>query len=199
MATNENKAVTAYIDGCEPEVQNRLATLRDVILSTLPDQTEETTAWGMPTYRYKNKNRIHFATFKHHVGLFVGADVIERLGNKLKGYTTTKAVIHLTNDKPLPVQLIKAAVKKSLETDGIDSTPKKRVKQTMPEFVESELKARGLTKAYDARPPYQRNDYLSWISSAKQEATQQRRLEQMLVELEAGDKYMGMDYRIKSS
>jgi uncharacterized protein YdeI (YjbR/CyaY-like superfamily) len=62
----------------------------------------------------------------------------------------------------------------------------------MPELVRKALGAGGLRAAYDARPPYQRNDYLGWINRAKKMETKLRRLQQMLDELEAGDRYMRM-------
>ncbi len=49
--------------------------------------------------------------------------------------------------------------------------------------------------AYQARPPYQRNDYVGWITRAKRDDTRSRRLEQMLTELEAGNRYMKMRWR----
>ena len=67
--------------------------------------------------------------------------------------------------------------------------------QSMPSFVRKALAARGLTRAYKARPAYQRNDYLSRIKRAKIPATREKRLTQMLDELERGGKYMNMDYR----
>ena len=67
----------------------------------------------------------------------------------------------------------------------------------MPEFVLEALLARGLMDAYEARPPYQQNDYIGWITRAKRDETKQKRLTQMLDELESGDKYMKMDYRSK--
>ena len=45
---------------------------------------------------------------------------------------------------------------------------------------------------YEARPFYQRNDYLAWIARAKREETRERRLAQMLDELEQGGVYMKM-------
>jgi uncharacterized protein YdeI (YjbR/CyaY-like superfamily) len=62
----------------------------------------------------------------------------------------------------------------------------------MPGFVRSALAERGLLAAYRARPPYQQNDYLGWISRAKLEATRRRRLDRMLEELEGGELYMNM-------
>jgi uncharacterized protein YdeI (YjbR/CyaY-like superfamily) len=73
----------------------------------------------------------------------------------------------------------------------------RRPRYAMPAYVRSALEERGLMDAYDARPPYQRNDYLWWITTAKREETKQKRLRQMLDELEAGDVYMKMDWRPK--
>ncbi|WP_417057059.1 YdeI/OmpD-associated family protein [Enorma massiliensis] len=44
------------------------------------------------------------------------------------------------------------------------------------------------------RPPYQRNDYISWIERPKREATRQAHLAQMLDELRAGNRYKGMPW-----
>jgi len=64
----------------------------------------------------------------------------------------------------------------------------------MPDDVQQELEGRGLIGAYEQRPFYQRNDYLSWISRAKKIDTRRKRIEQMLEELEEGGVYMGMDH-----
>ena len=72
-----------------------------------------------------------------------------------------------------------------------------RERYPMPDFIRAALAERELTAAYDARPPYQRNDYIGWITRAKLPATQQKRLEQMLDELKRGDAYMKMAYRAK--
>ena len=69
-----------------------------------------------------------------------------------------------------------------------------RPRQAMPDFVRDALDARGLRASYDARPPYQRNDYLLWISKVKREETRLKHLAQMLDELEAGGVYMGMTW-----
>lgn len=66
--------------------------------------------------------------------------------------------------------------------------------QPMPDFVRDALKARGLIKKYEERPAYQRNDYLLWIDTAKLEPTKQKRLNQMLDELESGGVYMKMTW-----
>ena len=70
----------------------------------------------------------------------------------------------------------------------------RRARNPMPDDVRDALISRGLKDAYDARPAYQRNDYLGWIGRAKRPDTRERRLLQMLDELERGDVYMNMDW-----
>ena len=64
----------------------------------------------------------------------------------------------------------------------------------MPGAVREALESRNLMGAYDARPPYQRNDYIGWITRARRPETQQKRLDIMLKELESGSGYMGLPY-----
>jgi len=66
--------------------------------------------------------------------------------------------------------------------------------QPMPDDILVLLEQRGLLERYNERPPYQRNDYLGWIGRAVRPDTRQKRINQMLDELDAGGKYMGMDH-----
>ena len=70
-----------------------------------------------------------------------------------------------------------------------------RPRHPMPESVREALLGRGLMNAYRERPAYQQNDYIGWITRAKRPATRERRLAQMLDELEQGDVYMKMEWR----
>jgi|GEM_PF-1321025 len=70
----------------------------------------------------------------------------------------------------------------------------KRERHPMPDFMRDALTAKSLMQAYDERPPYQRNDYIGWITKAKLPETQQKRLAQMLQELEQGGVYMKMEH-----
>lgn len=75
----------------------------------------------------------------------------------------------------------------------------RRDRHTIPDFVMEALDRSKLFDAYEGRPPYQRNDYIGWISSAKRIETQRARLAQMLDELRRGDVYMKMPYKRRSS
>ncbi len=65
----------------------------------------------------------------------------------------------------------------------------------MPENIREALLRRDVMDAYLSRPDYQQNDYIGWITRAKRESTQEKRLNQMLDELEHGGLYMRMKWR----
>lgn len=70
----------------------------------------------------------------------------------------------------------------------------KRERYPMPDFFRNAITDNNLMEVYESRPPYQRNDYIGWITRAKLEETRQKRLQQMLDELRQGDLYMKMKY-----
>ena len=64
----------------------------------------------------------------------------------------------------------------------------------MPKKVKQALVKMGLWDSYQARPPFQRNDYVGWIARAKLDATKEKRTQQMFEELRQGDRYMNMKW-----
>jgi len=64
----------------------------------------------------------------------------------------------------------------------------------MPSDIKQALTQHGLMDAYQSRPAYQQNDYLGWIARAKRPHTRDKRLRQMLAELEQGGIYMNMPH-----
>jgi len=72
-----------------------------------------------------------------------------------------------------------------------------RPRYEMPDFIQTALHKRKLMDAYLERPPYQRNDYIGWITRARLTATRQKRLKQMLDELTKGNVYMKMKWNAK--
>ena len=70
-----------------------------------------------------------------------------------------------------------------------------RPRHEMPDFIHDALQKHGLMEAYLARPPYQRNDYIGWITRVRLTPTRKKRLNQMLDELKKGDVYMKMQWQ----
>jgi uncharacterized protein YdeI (YjbR/CyaY-like superfamily) len=64
----------------------------------------------------------------------------------------------------------------------------------MPDDVKQALAQRGVMDDYLGRPDYQQNDYIGWITRAKRDETRQKRIQQMLDELEKGGVYMKMKH-----
>ncbi len=65
----------------------------------------------------------------------------------------------------------------------------------MPAFLRTAVQEAGLSREYQLRPAYQRNDYIGWITRGKLAQTRARRLQQMLDELRKGDVYMNMRWK----
>lgn len=70
----------------------------------------------------------------------------------------------------------------------------KRALHKMPDYVSQALKEYKLVEKYNSRPAYQKNDYIWRIIRAKREETRQKRLNQMIDELQKWDAYMKMSY-----
>ncbi len=78
---------------------------------------------------------------------------------------------------------------------SVDTSRMTREIHPVPDDVAALLRERQLIEAYKGRPAYQQNDYIGWIGRAKRPETRQKRIEQMLEELEAGGVYMRMKWR----
>jgi uncharacterized protein YdeI (YjbR/CyaY-like superfamily) len=63
--------------------------------------------------------------------------------------------------------------------------------QPMPGNVKGALAKKKLTDAYEARPQYQQQEYLKWIAAAAGPAAKQKRIDQMVEELEKGGVFKG--------
>ena len=74
-----------------------------------------------------------------------------------------------------------------------------RPRYPMPDFIRDVLEARSLMDAYRSRPAYQQNDYIGSlrVTRARLESTRQKRMNQMLGELERGGVYMRMKWHPK--
>lgn len=79
----------------------------------------------------------------------------------------------------------------------MDFSKLKREIYPMPQDVEDILNSENLMETYRSRPPYQQNDYIGWIISAKKIETRNKRIRQMIFELHDGHLYMGMKHHTK--
>jgi len=197
------ETIDRYISEQSEEVQLILNKIRDTIRAAAPEATEKM-SWQMPTF-WQGENLIHFAAFKKHISIFPGGEATTVFADKLTGYKTAKGTIQLPLSKPIPYDLIEEithwrvdAVKgENKNNQDMDASKMTRRVYDLPDYVTAALDESGLWERYRARPPYQRNDYIGWITRGKREETRQKRLTQMLEELQSGDAYMGRGYNAK--
>ena len=98
------KTIDACIEIQEEAVQEKLKEVRQIIRAAIPE-AEERIAWSMPTY-WKEKNIIHFAASKRHIGLYPGEEAVRVFAEDLKDYDTDKGTIRIPYDKETPKELI---------------------------------------------------------------------------------------------
>ncbi|HEY1074288.1 MAG TPA: YdeI/OmpD-associated family protein [Patescibacteria group bacterium] len=72
-----------------------------------------------------------------------------------------------------------------------------RPRYPLPDDIQQRLTDQGLMDKYRERPEYQQNDYIGWITRAKQDSTREKRLNQMIEELRGGTEYMKMKWHPK--
>ena len=198
--------IAEYIAGQRLEIQPLLGKLYQAIKEAAPE-AEEKISWGMATFIYHG-NLVHFSAEKKHIGFHPAPTAINAFKEDLKEYRCSKGTVQFPYDKPLPLDLIgKMVYFRTAEQETLFQEKKAgktkektlRPRYPMPDDVMAELQKEGLTEAYDARPPYQRNDYVGWITRAMRPETRKKRMDQMLAELRSGDAYMGMAYSSKKS
>ncbi len=191
--------VDEYLEGVPEKDRAALEKLRRQIRSAAPG-AEEVISYQMPMFKL-NGMLAGYAAFKDHLSLFMSPAVIAAHQDELAAYKNSKGTIQFKAERPLPAALVKKLVKEGVEENRRSreklayGRSTRRPRHPVPDYIERELESRGLMEAYRERPPYQQNDYIGWITQAKQEATRLRRLEQMLEELERGNVYMKMAWK----
>jgi len=192
--------IDEYIAAQRAEVQPVLHRVRAAIRGAAPD-AEERISWRMPAF-WQGGNLIHFAAFQNHLGVYPGDLSLAPFKERLAGYHRTRGAVQFPYDKAIDYELIADIARWRVScvqnNKDMDAARVKRQAYGIPAFVSAALDESGLWEPYRARPPYQRNDYMGWITRGKREETRQRRLRQMLRELRSGDAYMGMRYQAKS-
>lgn len=173
----------------QPDIaQPHLMAIYQALQSALP-VAEERISYSMPAF-WQGQVLVYFGANRDFLGFYPTAAPIIEFADQLKPYHTSKGAIQFPYDQPLPVDLIKAIAQWRATHVEKRTASKRRPKVVMPDHIAESLQTHELREAFDARPQYQQTGYLNWIAQAKREATQTKRLEQMLTELKAGDVYM---------
>jgi uncharacterized protein YdhG (YjbR/CyaY superfamily) len=109
MSKKISKSIDDYIDLFPKEVQQLLKQMRATIRKAAP-QASEKISYGIPTFALE-KNLVHFAGFKKHIGFYPGAMAIATFKKELSAYKGAKGSVQFPLDEPLPLALVTRIVK----------------------------------------------------------------------------------------
>ena len=104
-----SKTIDAYIASYPLPVQEMLQRLRMVIHEEAPG-AEEAIAYGIPTFRLKGKNLVHFGAFRTHIGFYPTPTGLEAFQADLAPYKQSKGTVQFPLGQPLPLDLVRKIV-----------------------------------------------------------------------------------------
>lgn len=101
--------VDQYIAQQEPEVAQRLQSIRQLIFELFPEVFEKI-GYGMPSYKLYGRQFLYYAAFKNHIGFYGYPQMYIRFKEDLKFYKTGKGSVQFPLKEPLPLNLLKEMI-----------------------------------------------------------------------------------------
>lgn len=175
--------VDEYIAKAEPFARPILKKIRSRFHKGCPD-LEETIKWGAPSFDYKGMLG-GMASFKKHVSYgFWKARLMDDPDGILKAAPgqSNFSLKASSRDDLFSDKVMVAYVKEArrLNDEGIKAPTRKRKQAkvlAVPDDFQEALKGNKKAKAtFDSFTYAKRRDYVEWVSSAKREATREKRL-----------------------
>ena len=131
---NEGQAkpttIDEYIAGFPPAVQAILGRIREIVRAAAPG-AQEAMSYQIPTFKL-NGNLVHFAAFKHHIGLYPPATGDAALEQDLAPYAGEKGNLRFPLDQPIPYELITRIVKLRVAQSPPKAAAKRPVRGRAP-------------------------------------------------------------------
>ena len=101
--------IDEYIAAFPPDIQAILQRIRAIVHEAAPE-AEEAIKYQMPTFVLQDKNLVHFAAFKNHIGFYPTPAGIEKFSQELSAYEGGKGSIRFPLNQPIPFELIQQIV-----------------------------------------------------------------------------------------
>ena len=101
----QNATIDDYISSQPPEVQELLNEIRRAIHDAVPGAGERI-SYQMPTITLDGSSLVHFAAWKHHIGLYPLPEADDQLVAELAPYSTGQGTARFPLDQPVPYELI---------------------------------------------------------------------------------------------
>lgn len=111
MAKTDFKTIDEYQATFPTEIKERMQQIRDLIHEAVPG-VEEVISYQIPAFKIGKVFLIYYSAYTNHISLSSpwSDDLLKEFADDLTGYKVTKSAIHLPNDQPLPLDLIKRIV-----------------------------------------------------------------------------------------
>lgn len=105
MASGAPESVDEYVASFPPEIRDVLERVRAAIHAGVPDG-EEKVRYGMGAVMLGGRYAIHFAGWKHHVGLYPVPAFDDPLEQEVAPYRSKKDTVNFPYSRPVPFDLI---------------------------------------------------------------------------------------------
>ncbi|MFI4967372.1 MAG: YdeI/OmpD-associated family protein [Gammaproteobacteria bacterium] len=192
--SKKDPRVDAYIKAAPDFAQPILKHIRKLAHKADPD-IEETVKWGMPTFTHDGIV-CGMAAFKLHcaLGFWKGKLILDGKGRRVDDAMGSFGRVASLKDLPSDAKLlgyIRKAVKLNQEGVKVPGQAKRKAAPLrVPPDLGKALKASAKAAAtFKALSTSHRNEYVEWITAAKQQATREKRLSRALKWLAEGKNY----------
>ncbi|GAA1060065.1 hypothetical protein GCM10009573_14910 [Agromyces bracchium] len=106
MADMTAQTVDEYIASFPDDVADRLRRVRAAIVAEVPPPVEEKMRYGIAAVMLGGRYALHFAGWKHHIGLYPVPTLPEPLESEVAPLRTGADSVNLPHKADLPVELI---------------------------------------------------------------------------------------------
>lgn len=105
----EFQTIDEYIKTFPNDVQSVLEKTRQTIRKAAPGAVEAI-SYQIPTFKLNDKNLVHFAAFKNHIGFYPTPSGIEAFKKELSQYKVAKGSVQFLLNRPIPYDLLEKIV-----------------------------------------------------------------------------------------
>jgi uncharacterized protein YdhG (YjbR/CyaY superfamily) len=105
----EFQTIDEYIKTFPKAVQSVLEKTRQTVQKAAPGAVE-IISYQIPTFKLNDKNLVHFAAFKNHIGFYPTPSGIEAFKKELSLYKRAKGSVHFPFNRPIPYDLLEKIV-----------------------------------------------------------------------------------------
>ena len=106
----KHTTIDGYIADYPEKVQLILQEIRRVIAEEIPAATEAI-AYGIPTFKLRGKNLVHFGAYKNHIGFYPTPSGLDAFADQLSAYASGKGSAQFPLDQPMQMELIREIVR----------------------------------------------------------------------------------------